>query len=174
MLRRYTLLSVLVFAGVVVARTGVASEDRARAEGAVILEMLKGRSNVLNVLTIDLPNREVSLIRQLVPQPAKILRSTTEAKSTSEPPGRLSESSAEISVTVIEIDSARATILAGTALIGLSGSRDRFLLKKQNGRWVVIRRDRNYEVAQNASNQTLEPTPKAFASRLAGRCEVHI
>jgi hypothetical protein len=121
------------------------AQDRAKAEGTVIFEMLKERSDMVKIVTVDLPTHEVALIRQAVPELAKMLLSTAEAG----PPRKVPRSRAEISLSVIKIDSIDATILAGTPLIGLSGSRDRFILKRKGGRWQIVRRDRNYEMAQN-------------------------
>ena len=119
-------------------------KDRASAEGIVILALLEDRSDTLQTLVVDLPSPEVALIRQSLPKLRVKLLSEDEAK----PERKLPPSHSHITIKLVKIDSTHATILGGTPFVSLSGSVDRFVLKKTKGKWRIVHRDRNYEIAQ--------------------------
>ena len=122
------------------------TEDRAEIEGVVLLDLVKNRA-AAPLIVVDLATSEVENIRRATAALRNKLMSRPEFLRKYRSWANAPRGSAEFSLTIDEIQPRRAIVLAGTPMIGVSGSRDRFTLSKRRAKWIIIRREANYQVA---------------------------
>jgi hypothetical protein len=120
------------------------AENRAQAEATVIVELMRDDTGPI---VVDLPPADITAIKTASPQLSQRLLTRHEFDRKYRGWKSAPKGTSDISISVVRIDSNSAVIVAGSPLIGVSGSRDRFVLKKQRGKWRIVHRDRNYEVA---------------------------
>jgi hypothetical protein len=111
--------------------------ERAAAEGTVILRLAEQQSTILQAVVVDLPAREVALIRDAVPQLAKLLLSSDETS----PPRVLPKRSLQIAFKSVDVTSTRATIITSNPRMGVSSSGERFILEKRADKWQIVHHD---------------------------------
>jgi hypothetical protein len=158
-MRKVTFIVFGIFLACFVHATKAMDEDRAKVEGIVLLELIKNK-HAAPLVVVDMRAAEIEQIQAATPMLRNRLMSRRQFKTRygtwkNAPPGSL-----DISISIAEISPLQAVILAGSPMIGTSGSRDRFTLKKLMGRWVIVKRDSNYETAKArfAKSAMLETT----------------
>jgi len=112
--------------------------------------MLKECSSFLEVVVVDLSTDEVASIRQVMPKLDKVFFGSELLVSTAEskPPRLLPAMQAEITITVVDLSSSEAVILAGMGLQRPAVARERFVLRKKEGKWFLALREANTDASE--------------------------
>jgi hypothetical protein len=124
----------------------IRTADRAQVQGVVLLELMKDDRSV-PVVVVDVPAQDLQAIMRTTPalRNKLISKEQFQAKYGSWKKAPLRGS--EYSLRIETISASHATVMAGEPLIGVSGSQDRFILRKVWGKWTVVKRLRNQEMA---------------------------
>jgi hypothetical protein len=137
----------LVLATTSLAAESPSANDRSQVEAAALL-VLAGERSPEPYIIVNLPSTEVAAIKKQAPSLNNLMSEKefySKFRNPKQRPGYFA-----LTVEIVKLTQRDAVVLAGTPFVSLSGSRDRFVLRKVRGHWRIISREKDYEISVRA------------------------